>query len=220
LIHEAATWLFVTGGRYAKPGVMLSPEEAKIADRNYIGISCEDYAERLRSWHAFNPWTVVLARGAKRPNGVSVVLPLSIIAYEELLAGKRPTYECSPDFLAVPTRKLLVEIIAERPHDLGAERTNPTRGLYPNLFAQCSVFLRRLDPVRADTIQLLTYFDMPLFVRRARAFGFKPTGRKLHTTGIPFFEKTLNTRTAHGQDAIFVAMLRHLGEILDSPPPD
>jgi hypothetical protein len=42
----------------------------------------------------------------------------------------------------------------------------------------------------------------------------------MHTTGIPFFEKTVNTKTARGQEVIFVAMLRHLGEIMDSPPPD
>lgn len=219
--HDAATWLFVSGGRFTAPeNANLCPDEALIAAKNYIGTSRDEYAERLRRWHAFSPWTVVLARGNKRPNAVSVVLPLSDAAYDDLLGGRRPTYDCHPELLQIPTRKLLIEIVAERPHDLGAERANPTRGIFANIFAQCSVFLRPLDPVQPEIIRLLSYADMPLFVKRLKASGFKSTGCRMHTTGIPFFEKTVNTKTARGKDAIMVAFLRHFSAILDSPPPD
>jgi hypothetical protein len=220
-LREAIRWLYVCMGRMERPGrTHLQVDDAIRAAESTMRISLSDYQHRAIEWSQFNPWTVLLARGNKRPNGLSIILPLSDDAYDSVLNGQRMTYDCGPDDLVIPSRNLLIEAVVERAKDIGAEPTNPTRALYASVLAQISVFTQYLSTDQSGDIRLLSFVGTPTQAKRMKAVGFRPTGKRMSATGIEFYENRVRPSLRSATNMVLIAILNLLREVLDGPPPD
>jgi hypothetical protein len=215
-VRNAVEWLFVYVGRSINPSLSL-PEATALATQ-YMRTTPDDYHRYAMQWWRFNPWTVVLAQGKRRPIGVSILLPLTKVAYESVLDGNQMTYQTTAEQLANPSPILLHEIVAARPRDMGGEAISlkdATRALYATVIAQCGVFTHSLPAGASDPMRLLSFPGTPENAKRLQAFGYRSTGKSMPGTGLPYVEKLWPLNSTNTRAALLIALIRHYGELMD-----
>jgi hypothetical protein len=222
-VCQAIEWMAVVAGRSLSPGgAELSPGDAMRLAAEKMRIDLAAYQARAVEWWKFNPWTIALAEGNKRPVGCTIVLPLSDNGRDTLLEGRAMSYEIAPSEMQKPSECLLFEAIVERPRDMGAEASNMksvTRSLFVSLLAQAGIFSHQLPRSRTESLQFLSFGATPTNKKRLKGFGFKDTDRFMKGTEIEFFVKTLSPKSPRGDDWQLLPFMWHFGEILD-PVPD
>lgn len=215
-LDMAIRWMYVAAGRYAADKPSLPLEEAIQEASKLMHIGEADYVRNARTWLQCKPWSLVLVRGSADPGGMSIVLPLAAQTYESLLNGRFPTYACPAEDLSSPTDRVLVEAVAERPTEHTSGPAGGTRPLYYALLAQVAALTRCCQLPPRTPIRLLSFAPSLLAEKRLRAYGFEPTGRYMHTTGVEFFVRTLKRSGTDFLAHSFIHMLSH--ELEDQPP--
>ncbi|TWT44923.1 hypothetical protein RAS1_13430 [Phycisphaerae bacterium RAS1] len=209
-------WVYIAAGRYAADKPALPFRDASLVARELIRISEDEYAKRALEWLEHCPWSIVLVRGSAGPSGLSIVLPLSNQTYDALLDGQFPTYACAAEQLDSPTDRVLVEAVAERPTEHSSGPAGGTRPLFYALLAQVAAQTRCWQLPPRTPIHLLSFAPSPLARKRLIAYGFKPTGKYMHTTGVEFLVRTLERDGTDFLAHSFIHMLSH--ELEDEPP--
>jgi hypothetical protein len=221
-VREAVRWIFVAVARcMAKNGERLTIDEAIRAAAEIMHIEAEDYQRSAVEWWKFNPWTVLLTRGAKRPTGVAIVLPLAANGYEEIIGGRQMPQHTTPSQLCVPTSTLYFEAIAERPAEMGAEpgdETRVTRRLFAAVLAQSSVLSRSLVSPKSGNIKFVSFAGTPTNVKRLKSYGFRQTGKYMQHVGAEFLEREWLTSELRFPDTLLMSMMNYLGWVLEEPP--
>jgi hypothetical protein len=223
-VDAAVEWLYVAAGRGVSPKPeTISPADAIAIATANLKSTLGDYQSQARIWWSFNSWTVSLSMGVKRPTGMVIILPLKEKAYKALLDGKHKSYEVTSGDLEVPSPFLLLEAVAERPHDAGAEAlpiAKLSKSLYMTLLAQIGVFSYQVSPRRVDAIRILSFAGTPTNKKRLKSFGFRPTGRYMPDTDQEYFEKTLGLKGTVSRDMTFLSIARLCGQTLAADDDD
>ena len=217
-VHESIEWIYVTLGRVLAEDSQLSPAMAIEKGSQQIKLSLEEYQRRAVQWWTFNPWTIVRTRGNKGPVGVSIWLPATEAAYQAVLEGRQPSYDCDPSQLTTPTTTLILEAVADRPFDYGAERSTATNYMPVVVLAQAGAFTHRPRMARPKTVKMMSFAAIPVSVHRLTKYGFQPTGVNMKSTDVPLFELTLATGKQDLNRMLIRGTMQILGEVLDSPP--
>lgn len=191
-VAECVSWMFERIARTAlAEGPRLSTTAAIAAAERYTGISLEDYQRRASIWHGFNPWTVVRARGREgRPAGMSIVLPLTRTAYEEILDGRRRSFDCSPADLVVPSNHLLLEACEENPAYPSDHVAEERRVM--GMVLQFSALMRYRVGSSDGIYRWLSFAGTPSTREVLISNGFRATGRKMAGTKIELLERHLD----------------------------
>ncbi len=216
-VRTAVRWMYVAAARYAHQQPGLEEEQAIRSAESLIGLSPDDYAHRACAWWRSEPWTVVWVRGAPRPVGMSVVLPLSAELYRRLLDGTLPSHACAAGDLASPSPCILIEAAAERPTEHGSGPTRISRAMYYVVMAQVAALARPGRLPHHEPLRMLSFAASPLARRRLIAYGYKPTRRRMLGTDVEFYERVLERRFDAG--LVPRAVLDTLGTMLPAAPP-
>lgn len=247
-VHEAVRWMYVRLGRSIAPGgflsdasadrnrpvtraakgasvhetrdTELSEEDAEAIATAHIRLPLAKYQMLAVAWQRFNPWTVIYARDKSRRVGMSIVLPLQDAAYQDILDGKRASYDMTPKDLTSPSAHLLIEACAERPDSGRPADANPTRGLLMALGMQLAALSRCRDLPAGTELRLLSFAGTPKNRDRLLDTGFKATGRTMARTGAELLEHRIPLGTWRADVLVHVAMFRFFSELCDGPPPD
>ena len=218
MIREAARWLFMEAGQIG--GSHRLAEAAAIAAHEAdFKLPLEEYTQFASACLKRHPWTVVLARGERKPTGLSIMLPLSAKTYNAIRDGSVASFRTDPADFVIPSRHIVYEVVIERPLDMGGEAIDgATRSLLWCVLTQFAVLSR--VSVRRDSkpIRLLSFAGAPASKQRLERHGFSPVGRNLHRTNVPLYERTIVPMSV-GYDFLFTAITNLLGKAIDGPPP-
>lgn len=153
-------WLYTSLGHEIS-GRTISNNMATQVAADHVGIGPEDYQERARRWVSQIPWSVVVVEGRKELEAVSIALPLTWSAYQEIRRGNLQSYDCSADQMIYPSEQIFVESLAMRPRFDGKPRAGTNAALARALLCQHA----RLTDVEgigyAKTLRLLTRCLVP-----------------------------------------------------------
>lgn len=247
-VHEAVRWMYVRLGRSIAPGgflsdasanrkrrsrpvakgasahetrdTELSEEDAEAIATAHIRLPLAKYQMLAVAWQRFNPWTVIYARDKSRRVGMSIVLSLNDAAYQEILDGKRASYDMTPEDLTSPSANLLIEACAERPDSDRPADANPTRGLLMALGIQLAALSRCRELPAGTELRLLSFAGTPTNRDRLLDTGFKATGRTMARTGAELLEQRVPLFTKRMDMFVKGALFRFFSEICDGPPPE
>jgi hypothetical protein len=182
-------------------------------------ISCDEYLKKAVEWHRFNPWTVVFAREDGMRTGMSIVLPLNDRVYQEIVRGRRATYDVAPEDFASPTSKILIEACAEKPDPAGPRDPNPTKPLLMCLALQAAALCRSRDLPSSSVVRFLSFGGTPRNRDRLLDSGFKPTGTIMLKTGAELFEREIPIPSLRADSFIDSLFLIAFSTFCDRPPP-
>ena len=140
-----------------------------------MGIRHQAYAKQMRSWAQHTPWSVVRAWHRSAPVGVSIMLPLSAAAYEDVYQGRLTPYDCTARHLDQPSLNLGIEAVAERPSLVGRENPNPTLSMRVATLFQLASLARCNRLESAAKLRILSFAGTPENARRLKIIGFGPT---------------------------------------------
>lgn len=182
---------------------------------DHMKISLADYQARAISWWQFDPWTVVMARGKRRPTGMGIVLPLREEAYRSLLDGEKPTYDLTPVDLDRPSRLLLIAGASERNTNACQQEGNLTRNTLMALITQLAVLSHVPTKGQTDGLRVLTFAGSPTNHQRLICSDYTPTGINMAKTGHEFYERSLCWPFRSPMDALLLGLLWFLGNYAD-----
>ena len=216
-LEEAVKWMYTRVAQDTPQGRPNMPiAEVNRLASGFMGLSAAEYVERARRWARAFRWTVVLAWHKNEPLGMSIVLPVTPQAYQEILDGKRTPYDCTSNDLMVPSTHLVIEAAAERPEFVGRARPNPTQSLRIALLFQIGALARCNRLHGPQTLRILSFAGTPTNELRLRDTGFLPTGRTLPRPKVSLFEFRLEVGHLAITDLFNVATLYLLGAL--GPP--
>jgi len=218
-VEEAIRWMYMRIGQsIGMKGTKLSDPAAEALAVEHLHTPLSHYLANAQEWHTFNPWTVVFARDARVPAGVSIVIPVTASAYDLVLQGKLATYQLNREHLTVPSTHLVLECSAENPHPSGPPNFNPTRALLMCLTLQTAALARCQEGNDDTCIRVLSFDSTPLNRRRLLNNGFQATGRTMARTGFPLLERRIPLHSWKPVHFLTAAMLRHFGALCDRAP--
>ena len=191
VLDDAAKWTLAAVGHAQREDHTISSEDAIIAGERRMQMFLPQYRDKLICWWKTCPWTVLLTRGDRKPGGVSVVLPLTSRAYDDIRRGKRCSAQLTEEDITVPSRNLLLEVIEERPRSLGGEARDSTRGLLTVALAQVAWFSRDSEDHSTALLRVLCFSGTKQAVKRARAYGFNPVGTQYERLRLDILERLL-----------------------------
>lgn len=190
-VEEAAKWTLAAVGHAHREDQTISSEEAIIAGERRMQMFLPQYRDKLICWWKACPWTVLLTRGDRKPGGVSVVLPLTARAYDDIRRGKRCSSQLTEKDITVPSRNILLEVIEERPQSLGGEARDLTRGLLTVALSQIAWFSRDSEDRSSGLLRVLCFNGTKHSVKRANAYGFRAVGTRYERLQLDIFERLL-----------------------------
>ena len=167
----------------------VTVENAQAHAESHMGVSTEAYTAFLRSISERHPPCVRVALGARKPLGVTVVLPLKPDAYARVRDGEVASYECGPDDITLPSQHILIEAVAERLGPVCKEPTAPTKRLLFTLLLQLAHFTRYHEQQPDTMIHVLSFAGTSESAERLRSQGFEPTKHSMPRSGVAILER-------------------------------
>jgi hypothetical protein len=196
-VPEVIDWMYTRVGQCTAPdGQLMSWNAARDYGERIIGIPRDRYVSRARGWIAFSPWTVVRAWRHTDPYGMSILLPVTEVAYLDVLRGKRKPYDCIESDLVAPSTNIIIEAAAERPERAPKDLWNDVTWPITVCLAYQLAALIRSNRFRAATpLRILSFAETPKNKHRLIQSGFIPQDSFLAGTKYQIMEKVLELGT-------------------------
>lgn len=211
-------WLYIDLGHAISPSI-TSAGIAKECAAAHIGITPETLHEQVRVWMRRAPWSVVVADGPNGPDAVSIAVPLSAVAYEQIRAGRLRLYDCSSDHVRARSKQIFVEALAMKPRSDGKPIAGTNAPLARAVICQ-HAHLTDIDGIgRKRTLRLLTCPVADRFRQWALRFRYRPIGVPMHGTELELFERQVRIRLSDVQtwsDIPHLAVWRQLQRLMRS----
>lgn len=217
-VGEAVSWIFVRIAQLRhKNGQDMTPDQCKQAAEPIFSMSYDAYVQQVTRWAEFNPWIVTGAHaGPRSHHGVSIALPLSAKAYEQVRTGVKRTSRVTSSDLSVPSNHIVLEAVAENPTFVN-HRSEPTRTMMMAIAAQLGA-LTRMNPHRETVYRLLAPEGTPENRARMAAQGFRALATQCPETGVGLWERVMNLETHEGMTPIEQLVLRQVADLCPSAP--
>jgi hypothetical protein len=193
----AIDWMYIRVGQQTAPDGprMLWPAARDYGER-IIGIRLDAYAARATEWAAANQWSVVRAWRNKEPYGMSILLPVTPQAYDDVLRGKKKPYDCIGSDLEAPSTHIIVEAGAERPERLPKDKLNDlTWPILVCIAYQFAALVRGNRFKTATPLRILSFAETAKNKHRLVQSGFIPQETFLAGTKYQMMEKVLELGT-------------------------
>ncbi|MFT3686368.1 MAG: hypothetical protein QM783_15850 [Phycisphaerales bacterium] len=211
-LDEAAKLVLTCSGQSFAPFLSEDKAMQRAADR--LQLELATYQQAVRAWHDHHPWTVVFSRDGDKRTGVSIVLPLGDEAYDDIVTGRRATFELTGKDLRRPTSTLLLEACAEQGSPDGKPNDNPTKSLLTCIGLQCAALARASYLPRGTKMRVLSFAGTPRNRQRLLESGFQPLQQQMAKLHIELMQKTFvlgREGDAYG-DSMFLLAFSHLGD--------
>jgi len=218
-LRTVVEWAFACVGQSMGPrGTNTDIRAAALLGEKHIRMSQEQYVEAVIRWHTYNPWTIVFACDKNVRLGISIVLPISDAAFDDVLEGRRATHDLLPSDFVRPCRNLVLEACAECPTQLQPAGTNPTRSLLVSLAVQSGA-LSKARALRSGTVvRFLSFGGTTRNRDRLVDSGFRTTGRLMARNGFELFTRSV-TLGPFSTQLVSGAFLNYFSAAGSHPPP-
>ena len=150
--------------------------------------------------------------------GMSIVLPLRDAAYQDILDGRRATYELTSKDFASPTPNLLIEACAEKPDPAGPMDPNPTKSLLMCLAWQSTALSRSCELRSGSVVRFLSFAGTPRNRDRLLDSGFKPLGKSMAKMSLELVERRIPIPSFRPDTLIDSLFLMSSGLSCNQPP--
>jgi hypothetical protein len=220
-IEEATRWVFAAvGADLAKGTQKLSIEQMIALGERYMCISTATYAEALRKWLTFHPWTAVLARGKQVPTGISAIVPLTEQAYSKIRSGQIMPTDCVESDLQFPSRYLFGDTMAQRPRELdGESQTASTKSLFVCVLTQIAVLSQFHKLGNGEAVKVLSFSVTTENTRSLESNGWQFTGTKMKSCDLRIYEKTIPKSGQTWTERGLSMLLNHFSLTFQDAPP-
>jgi hypothetical protein len=211
-VPAAIEWMYTRVGQLTAPDGprMLWPAAREYGER-IIGIPRNAYVARATEWAAAYPWSLVRAWRNKEPYGMSILLPVTPQAYDDVLRGKRRPYDCTGSDLVAPSTHIILEAGAERPERLPKDKLNDvTWPILVCIAYQFAALVRSNRFRMATPLRILSFAESQKNKHRLVQSGFVPQATFLAGTKYQMMEKVLElgtTRSMFVRDLIILNAL-------------
>ncbi len=189
-----------------------------------MGRSVSHYREQLSNWWKACPWTITYAIcGGETKVGASVVLPLSISAYQAVREGALSDLHIEPDHLEQPSRSLFVNAVTNSYETLPNSRIGwITARQFSSVMYQAAKLAWSPDSNAhaGQPIQVMCV-GRHSSLKASPATGYKQVGT-LKPFDVPLFEilwpdpdsaPWLPCSAGHAYSSVIAACFAHLGPI-------